>query len=570
MATCAQRIAVALQRHGVEIIFGQSLPSALILAAEDIGIRQVVYRTENAGGAMADGYARTSGRIGVVAAQNGPAATLLVPPLAEALKASIPILALVQEVNRGDVDRNAFQEFDHLGLFAPCAKFVRRVSDAKRIDDYVDMAVVAATSGRPGPAVLLFPMDLLNEMVEGEPSRVASHGRWPLDPTVADPARIAQAAKLLAEAKAPLVIAGGGVHASGAADALANLQGAAHLPVAYTMMGKGAVSDGHPLTVGLIGNAMGARSLGEQTRPVIDEADVVLLVGTRTNQNGTDSWTIFKDRKKIIHIDIDGLEIGRNFEPAVRLCGDARLTLEALHAEMNKLDLSARAKARDGIAKGVATAKTARAKRVETVLRPQGPLLRPEQIMAQLQPYLRDTDIVVADASYASVWINSYLESLRAGQRFLAPRGIAGLGWGYPMALGAKLASPASRVICIAGDGGFGHCWSELETAARMHIPVTLVVLNNAVLGFQKDAELVRFGRYSSACTFAPVDHAMVARACGVEGRRITGLADLRTALDDALSGSQSMLLDVLCDPDAYPPLTMFDGKFPDREPLDA
>ncbi|MET4520109.1 thiamine pyrophosphate-dependent acetolactate synthase large subunit-like protein [Bradyrhizobium sp. I1.7.5] len=159
----AQMIACALKRHGVEVIFGQSLPSAVILAAEGIGIRQIAYRQENMGGAMADGYARVSGRVAVVAAQNGPAATLLVPPLAEALKASIPIVALVQEIERHQVDKNAFQEMDLVALFASCAKWTRRLSGADRVDDYVDAAFIAAASGRPGPAVLLLPADLLRE-----------------------------------------------------------------------------------------------------------------------------------------------------------------------------------------------------------------------------------------------------------------------------------------------------------------------------------------------------------------------------------------------------------------------
>jgi acetolactate synthase-1/2/3 large subunit len=153
--TVAQQIAQALSRHGVEIIFAQSLPSAVILAAEALGIRQIAYRQENMGGAMADGYARRSGRLAVVAAQNGPAATLLVPPLAEALKASVPVVALVQEVERPQLDRNAFQELDHIALFQSCAKSVRRLLTADRVDDYVDAAFIAAGSGRPRPAVLL-------------------------------------------------------------------------------------------------------------------------------------------------------------------------------------------------------------------------------------------------------------------------------------------------------------------------------------------------------------------------------------------------------------------------------
>ena len=250
-ATVALRLAESFARHGVSLTFGQSLPSAFHLAAPHVGIDQKVYRQENAGGAMADGYARISRKVGVVTAQNGPAAALLVPPLAEALKASVPVLALVQEVTRDAFDRNAFQELDHLRMFEPVAKWVRRIDRADRLDDYVDMAFTAATSGRPGPAVLLVPADLLTEAAAQASSllrpRRLSLGRMPLDRYVADPAAVAAAAEALAAARHPLVVAGGGVHLSGAAPELAALQEAAHLPVGTTVMGKGAVDETHPL-----------------------------------------------------------------------------------------------------------------------------------------------------------------------------------------------------------------------------------------------------------------------------------------------------------------------------------
>ena len=239
----AHLVARALKRHGVEVMFGQSLPSALYLVAPEFGIRQIAYRTENAGGAMADGYARASNKVAVVTAQNGPAAALLAPALAEAYKASVPIVAIVQDVRRTQTDKNAFQELDHFDIFRGCAKWVRRVAEISRIEDYVDMAFTAAASGRPGPAVLLCPQDLLLEAVKTDmpETRRATLGTYPLDRCVADPVRIQEAAKLLAQAKSPLIVAGGGVHSSQAYEALAQLQEAAALPVATSSMGKGAV-----------------------------------------------------------------------------------------------------------------------------------------------------------------------------------------------------------------------------------------------------------------------------------------------------------------------------------------
>jgi acetolactate synthase-1/2/3 large subunit len=554
-ATAAQRLAAALARHEVTTVFGQSLPSAAILAAEDIGIRQFVYRTENAGAAMADGYARISGRVAVVTAQNGPAATLLVPGLAEALKSSVPIVALVQDVVRNTADRNAFQELDHLALFQACAKWVRRVGEANRIEDYVDMAFAAAASGRPGPAVLLLPADMLNErMVEETQNRAAKLGRYPLDRTCADAARIEEAATLLRAARRPIVVAGGGVHLSGAAPELARLQ-ALGFPVMTTVMGKGSVDERHPLSLGVTGNVMGRLAPAHHLKEMMDAADLLLLVGTRTAQNGTDSWTLYPRKAHYIHIDIDGQEIGRNYE-ALRLVGDAQLILSALIARLDENRDRA-----STLAQQIEAGRARHATDIAPLLQSMASPLRPERLMQDLQSLLTPETIVVGDASYATVWIAAYLRALAPGMRFLTPRGLAGLGWGLPMALGAKAAKPTSPVVCLVGDGGFGHVWSELETARRMGMAVTVIVLNNGVLGFQKDAEDVKFGRHTSAIRFAPVDHAQIARACGCRGVAVNHVEEFLPALREALAADTATVLDVLTDPQAYPPLTLFDDR---------
>jgi len=570
-ATVALRLAEAFRRHGVTLTFGQSLPSAFHLACPHVGIDQKVYRQENAGGTMADGYARIARRVGIVTAQNGPAATLLVPPLAEALKASIPVLALVQEVTRDNFDRNAFQELDHLAMFAPVAKWVRRLERADRLDDYVDMAFTAAASGRPGPAVLLVPADLLTETAAARAAllrpRVMSLGDVPLDRTLADPVAIAAAAEALAAAEHPLVVVGGGIHLAGATAELAALQHAAHLPVATTVMGKGAADETHPLTLGLIGYVMGQGTRTHALRPMVERADVVLLVGTRTNQNGTDSWKLFAEGTRFIHLDTDPMEIGRNYE-SQRLLGDAKLTLGALAEAMRARDLSRRAAARPAIEREIAAAVAAWRETIQGLLSRDAPLCRPERVMAELDALIGPEDAVVADASYSSIWIANYLTARRAGQRFLTPRGIAGLGWGLPMAIGAQVAlreaGSRGRVVCLCGDGGFAHSWAELETLRRMELPVTTIVLNNGILGYQKHAEEVRFGEHTKAVTFTAVDHAAIARACGVQGLRVEGSAAIAPALKDALSAGAPVLLDIVTDPDAKPPISAFAGHYPE------
>lgn len=554
LPTVAQVVAGALKRHGVGIIFSQSLPTAVALACEDIGIRQYTYRTENAGGAMADGFARTANHAAVVLAQNGPAATLLVAPLAEAQKASIPVVALIQDVNRPHTDRNAFQDADHIAMFTGVTKWVRRVTEPDRIADYLDMAFTQACTGRPGPVVLMLPADLLLDKTSRPVTRKAQLASVPLDRFCADPARIDEAARLIANAKNPLVVAGGGVHLSKATEEVAALQSRLHLPVMTTVMGKGCVDESHPLSMGVAAYNLGKLSPARDLKGIIERADVVLLIGTRTNQNGTDSWQLYPDGARYIHIDVDGTEIGRNYE-ALRLVGDAKLTLQALIAK-----LEGTCKPRPAVEKEIAAARNAHAQVIAPVLHSNASPLRPEKLMADIGQVMTPETIVVADASYSTLWVACYLRSLLPGQRFITPRGLAGLGWGLPMAIGAKLAQPKSPVVCVVGDGGFGHVWSELETVKRTNVPIALTVLNNGVLAYQKDAEDVKFGRHTSACRFSPVDHAAVARACGLQGVRIERAADYLPALREALASKETVLLDVVTDPDAYPPITFFEG----------
>lgn len=558
----AHLVARALKRHGVELMFGQSLPSALYLVTPEFGIRQIAYRTENAGAAMADGYARASHKVGVVTGQNGPAAALLVAGLSEALKASIPIVAIVQDVRRTQTDKNAFQELDHLELFRGCSKWVRRVSELSRIEDYVDMAFVAAASGRPGPAVLLCPQDLLLEPVgtsAGEVRR-GNLGHYPLDRTLADPASIEKAAQLLANAEHPLLIAGGGVHLSDAHNELAHLQETAGIPVATTSMGKGAVDERHPLSVGVIGYFMGTRAIAKHLRGLVAEADVILLIGNRTNQNGTDSWTLYPPSAKYIHIDIDGQEIGRNYE-ALRLNGDAKLTLAALDQALANQDLGKRRAARAAVEQRIAAARRSFATEAQAVIHSDAVPVRPERLMLELNKVLRPDSVVVSDASYAPIWAANYLTAQRAGMRFLAGRGLAGLGWGLPAAIGAKLAVAGRDVFCITGDGGFAHVWSELETARRLDVKVVVIVLNNQILGYQMHAEDVLYGDHTDACALGPVDHAAIARACGCEGVRVENPAEFQPALERAMRAPVTTVIDVMIDPKAYPPLTLYEGK---------
>lgn len=554
-STVADVIATALARHGVEIIFGQSNPSALMLAAEDIGIRQILFRTENAGGVMADGYARVTNRISIIAVQNGPAATLAVAPMAEAIKASIPMLVLVQDVPTTLRDRNAFQDFDHHALFAGVSKWTRSIDDPARADDFLDMAMMAANTGRPGPVVLLLPRNVLDmEAVPPRFARTSNLGRFPIDRPRPAAAAVARAAELLAAADAPVVIAGGGVHVSDAVEQLAALIETAHLPVATTNMGKGAVDENGPMSLGVAANITGRTGPAFHVRDLINDADVVLMIGSRTNENGTDGWTLTRPDATYIHVDVDPIEVGRTYD-GLRLVGDARSALEDLTAALDTVDLSKRRAARPALERRIAESRRLRARELHDMPRRLREPISPQQLMGELDALLAPDDIVAADASLSTLWVTGFLTARKAGQRFITPRGIAGLGWGLPYAMGVKLAQPAARVFTLVGDGGFAHVWSELETAMRENIPVITIVLNNGELSYQRLGEQLTFGRTTTGIAFAPVDHAAVARSVGALGIRVEKAADIRGALDQAIAANVSAVVDVIVDPDALPPL---------------
>lgn len=558
----ADTIVEALERHHVSEIFGQSIPSKVFLAAAKRGIRQIGYRTENAGAAMADAYSRVSGKVAVVAAQNGPAAALLVPGLAEAFKASIPIVALVQDVAVGNRDRNAFQELDHFRLFSGVVKSTRRIDSAGRVEDIIDMAFVEAASGRPGPVVLLLPVNIIDDLVwEGATdfNRHQRYGRYPLDRTMADPRSIASAADLIASSRQPVAIVGGGVHTSRAYAELEALQRLG-IPVATTVMGKGAVDETSPMSVGVVGYFMAERSRTERLRFVVEEADLVLLIGNRTNQNGTDSWSLYPSGATYIHVDVDGLEVGRNYE-AKRLVGDAKLTLSALNQALGERDLSSMESWSSKVAERISREHVDFDQRLADSVMLSATPIRPERIFRDLDSCLDGNSIVVADASYSSIWVANFLRARKTGRHFLTPRGLAGLGWGLPFALGAKAAMPEATVHCVTGDGGFGHVWAEMETAVRMQLPVIITVLNNQTLGYQMHSELVLHGDYTDICHFSDVDHADIANACGVRGVRVTQPDDYLIELRRAIDEKVPTLLEIMIDPNAYPPITSYQGS---------
>jgi len=245
----------------------------------------------------------------------------------------------------------------------------------------------------------------------------------------------------------------------------------------------------------------------------------------------------------------------------LRLLGDVRDTLEALNNRLSTMSLDGIPHRAAHISAEFEQARASHANEftpLETEQRNRP--LRPETLMRALDRYQEET-IWVADASYSSIWLVQFIRSRKAGTRFITPRGIAGLGWGFPMAIGAKAVRPDARVICITGDGGFAHCWAELESARRHQLPVVVVVLNNGVLGFQVNAEESRFATHTDVCHFGPIDHVGIAKACQCDGMQVADLAELDQALDAAARCETPFVIDVLVDPKAFPPLTAFESQ---------
>lgn len=548
----AERLAKLMLDCGVRTVFGQSIPAALLHETRKIGIRQVAYRAENAGGAMADGHARCSGELGVVMAQNGPAAALLVAPLAEALKASIPLLAVIQDIPRANRERNAFQEFDHVTLLGGCTKWVGVVDTEANLEQLASTAIRQAVSGRPGPVALVIPADLLEEQGHG---RVVPRvfARAPAIRFTANRRDLQRAAEALGESLRPLLVAGGGIHLSGAAAELRLLQQDLQVPVLTTNMGKGAVDETHELSLGVIGNCMGAGSPAHGVRDRVKEADLVLLVGTRTNQNGTDSWRTFGASTRFIHIDVDPCEIGRNYD-SLPLQGDAREVLSDLRLLLSNCRLTEQPALLEA-----SRLSKARMRGLLNQLESESGMvaLQPALVVDRLSSVLPSDAIVVADASYSTNWVATFCTA-RGHQRYLMPRGLAGLGWGVPMAIGAKAARPEATVVAVVGDGAFAHCWAELSCALRERLPLVVIVLNNGVLGYQKHAEELRWGASTHACDLAPVNHAMLARAQGCMGAQVATLSELDAALESALDANLPWVIDVIVDPLARPPLSLF------------
>ena len=530
----------ALEREGVSVIFG--LPGGAITpvydALLDSGIRHILARHEQSAAHMADGYARASGRAGVCMATSGPGSTNLVTGIANAYMDSSPIVAFTGQVPRAMIGRDAFQEADIIGITSPITKYNYQVRSASEIPSVVKKAFLIATSGRPGPVLVDLPKDVQTEVAGMEfPDKVEVRGlSSPPDP---DPELLGRAAELLAEADAPFILAGGGVRISNAHRELVRLAELLMAPVGTTLMGKGCIREDHPLSVGVIG--MHGSPLANT---LIVKADVLLAVGTRFADRTTCDADAFCKEAKIIHIDIDPAEIGKNKRVHIGIEGDARKALVGLI---------------EGLAKRLKGERSAhwyeRVKQVKAKLQNEdGDGLSPPRLLKRLRRLLPDDAIVTTEVGQNQMWASLHFKAY-GPRNFITSGGLGTMGFGFPAAIGAKVARPDVPVVDIAGDGSFQMTMNSLATSVSEGIPVIVVILNNRMLGMVAQWQRLFFrGRYS-AVEIRPPDFVKIAEAYGAQGIRAESMEEFERAVKAALGSDVTTVIDVPINPeeDVFP-----------------
>ncbi|MCZ4315902.1 thiamine pyrophosphate-binding protein [Comamonadaceae bacterium G21597-S1] len=549
-------VAETLQANGVSWIFGMEDPIEVFHALDRSVTRSVTVHDEKHAAIMAHAYAQVTGRPGICTSTFGPGATNLVTGLLEALRSSVPVIALVQDHPLSAKGRNASSELDHVVALTPYVKAVLRIDTPDQGPDMVRRAFRIATSGRPGPVALLCPTDVMSLEGDGDPYGVERYMHVPSHrgrPATAD---IVRAAELLAAARRPLIVAGGGSVISGAFAEVRALAERFDAPVATTMTGKGAIAEHHPLAAGVLGTSTGGLyGRGKISNTLLAEADVVCILGSRTGQICYNNWTTPGSAASVIHLDIDPQEIDRNFAVTVPLQGDVRDTLRDL---LSYCDSAGIAQSESTRAAQLARQKDAWLAELAPVAGTDARPMRPERVVAELNRFVDAQTLIVTDASYSTGWAMSQMEAPVAGRFMLSPRGTASIGWGLAAAIGAKLADPARDVICVTGDGGFGYVINELETAARYRVNLLVVVFNNGTLGFQRHWEEKAIGR-AMDCDFLDVDYSEVSRALKGGGERVTDPSQLAAAIARGKTFPGPYVIDAIIDPEAAAPIVGFD-----------
>jgi acetolactate synthase-1/2/3 large subunit len=539
--TGAKALIQALENQKVDTIFG-ILGGAILPVYDSLcgntNIRHILARHEQGAAHAAEGYARASGKTGVCIATSGPGATNLVTGIANAYMDSSPVVALTGQVPSAAtnssymIGRDAFQEADIIGITTAITKANYQPRSVAEIPTMVNNAFYIASTGRPGPVLIDLPKNIQCDQADIEiTSQTDVRGYKPAcEP---DTAALSQAAKLLAKAERPIILAGGGIISSNASDQLVQLSDLLMAPVATTFMGKGAFPETHPLSVGSIGmhgNPAANRLMGE--------ADVLLAVGTRFSDRATANLSSFAPSAKKIQIDIDAAEIGKNIEVDVPMIADAKVAFQMLLiATQQKLQKNEGANWQ---------------KRVKEVKEKLSPImhetpkeLNPKTLLMELRKLLPENGILTTEVGQNQMWSALYFKALKP-RTFISSGGLGTMGFGFPAAIGAKVACPDRPVVDIAGDGSFLMTENMLATSVTENIPVTVIVLNNSVLGMVAQWQRTLYQRrYMAVKLGKSPDFVKLAEAYGAQGTRVTSISEFQTAVKKALKSKVTTVIDV-------------------------
>ncbi|UCE17011.1 MAG: biosynthetic-type acetolactate synthase large subunit [Candidatus Bathyarchaeota archaeon] len=537
----AQAIVEALKRQKVEVIFG--IVGGAVLPLYDVlyetpEIRHIMARHEQCAAHAADGYARASGRPGVCMATSGPGATNLVTGIANAYMDSAPIVAFTGQVNAFAVNssymigRDAFQEADIIGITTPVTKCNFQPKRASEIPKTLKQAFHIATTGRPGPVLVDLPKNAQTETAEMKfRDSVRIRGYKPkIDP---HPFQVKKAVELLLKSERPIILAGGGVIISNASPELLTIAELLMAPVTTPLMGKGCFPENHPLSLGNIG----MHGTSASTKLIL-EADVLLAVGTRFSDRTTGKLDEFCPDAKIIHIDIDSAEIGKNVGVDVPIVADAKKTLTAIYQSLTSK-----------LQKGKSSQWAKRVREVKEQARDEmsggEKDLKPPRLMKELRKILPNDAIVATEVGQNQMWAALYFMSYKP-RTFISSGGLGTMGFGFPASIGAKVACPDTPVVDIAGDGSFRMTEQELACSVIEKIPVTVIVLNNSVLGMVAQWQRLFYGRRYSAVDLGNVpDFAKLAKAYGAEGTRVGSLKEFSKAVKKAIKSEVTTVIDV-------------------------
>jgi len=537
--TGAQAIVTALEKEGIDTIFG--IPGGASIPFHDAlyesGVRNILTRHEQGAAHAADGYARVSGRVGVCNATSGPGATNLTTGLANAYMDSQPVLAITGQVATPLIGKDAFQETDVVGISMPITKQTYQPTRVEQIPATMKEGLHIAGTGRPGPVVIDVPKDVQEGRGEVKfDSRVNIPGYKPT--LKGHPKQIREAATLILQAERPVIIAGGGVIISGASGELNSLVEATGAPVTTTLMGKGSFPEHHPLALGVLG--MHGRKAANYA---VTESDLVIAIGMRFSDRSTGLVSCFAPEARIVHIDIDPAEIGKNVGVDVPVVGDAKAVLKDLLHAIDKMKRGGRVEAWEEKIK-------AWKKEFSPRMDYDDVPLKPHRVIKEIMDFLGEEDIVTTEVGQCQMWAHHYLGRSRP-RTFISSGGLGTMGFGFPAAIGAKVAKPEAKVIDVAGDGSFLMNIQELATVVENDINVVVAVFDNRYLGMVRQWQELFFDRrYSSVDLGASPDFVKVAESFGAKGLRVERPGEIEPSLREAFDAQKPTVLDFSIDPE--------------------